>query len=341
MEKRLFTSECVTTGHPDKVADRISDSILDACLAQDPNSRVACETLVTTDFCCISGEITTNALVDYEAIARQVIRDIGYTRPDEGFCADTAEIQCRIHTQSPDIALGTNDQVGGAGDQGMMFGGACNQTPELMPLAGAVARALTNRLTQMVAENPYLRPDGKAQVTVEFDDAGRPVGVETVVVSIMHRPDFSIENLRQYVKEMVIAPVLAAYGFDIRDVGHIYINPTGKFVVGGPVIRASQAGRSLWTPMAAISAMAAARFPGRIPRRWTGAPLIWPGIWPRMWLPPGWQSGCRWSWPMPLAWLSRSPFWWTLTAPGGLAMTPSQSFCAGPLTSLLPGSSKC
>ena len=116
--KKDFYFECVTTGHPDKVADRISDSILDACLAQDPNSRVACETLVTTDFCCISGEITTNALVDYEAIARQVIRDIGYTRPDEGFCADTAEIQCRIHTQSPDIALGTNDQVGGAGDQG-------------------------------------------------------------------------------------------------------------------------------------------------------------------------------------------------------------------------------
>ena len=180
MEKRLFTSECVTTGHPDKVADRISDSILDACLAQDPNSRVACETLVTTDFCCISGEITTSAAVDYEAIARQVIRDIGYTRPEDGFCADTVEIQCRIHTQSPDIALGTNDQVGGAGDQGMMFGGACNQTPELMPLAGAIARALTNRLTQMVAENPHLRPDGKAQVTVEFDEAGRPVGVETV-----------------------------------------------------------------------------------------------------------------------------------------------------------------
>ena len=245
MEKRLFTSECVTTGHPDKVADRISDSILDACLAQDPNSRVACETLVTTDFCCISGEITTSAAVDYEAIARQVIRDIGYTRPEDGFCADTVEIQCRIHTQSPDIALGTNDQVGGAGDQGMMFGGACNQTPELMPLAGAIARALTNRLTQMVAENPHLRPDGKAQVTVEFDEAGRPVGVETVVVSIMHSPDFAIENLRQYVKEMVIAPVLAGYGFDIRDVDHIYINPTGKFVVGGPAGDTGLTGRKI------------------------------------------------------------------------------------------------
>ena len=245
MEKRLFTSECVTTGHPDKVADRISDSILDACLAQDPDSRVACETLVTTNFCCVCGEITTKANVDYEAIARQVIRDIGYTRPEDGFCADTVEFQCRIHTQSPDIALGTNDHVGGAGDQGMMFGGACNQTPEYMPLAGAVARALTNRLTQMVQENPYLRPDGKAQVTVEFDEAGRPTGVETVVVSIMHSPEFAIENLRQYVKEMVIAPVLAGYHFDMRDVDHIYINPTGKFVVGGPAGDTGLTGRKI------------------------------------------------------------------------------------------------
>lgn len=245
MEKRLFTSECVTTGHPDKVADRISDSILDACLAQDPDSRVACETLVTTNFCCVCGEITTKANVDYEAIARQVIRDIGYTRPEDGFCADTVEFQCRIHTQSPDIALGTNDHVGGAGDQGMMFGGACNQTPEYMPLAGAVARALTNRLTQMVQENPYLRPDGKAQVTVEFDEAGKPTGVETVVVSIMHSPEFAIENLRQYVKEMVIAPVLAGYHFDMRDVDHIYINPTGKFVVGGPAGDTGLTGRKI------------------------------------------------------------------------------------------------
>lgn len=234
MEKRLFTSECVTTGHPDKVADRISDSILDACLAQDPNSRVACETLVTTNFCCISGEITTKADVDYAAVARQVIRDIGYTREGEGFCADSVEIMCRIHTQSPDIAMGTNDEVGGAGDQGMMFGGACNQTPELMPLAGAVSRALINRLTQMVKENPNLRPDGKAQVTVEFDENGNPIGVDTVVVSIMHTPEFASEPLRQYVKEMVIAPVLNSYGFDIQDVPNIYINPTGQFIVGGP-----------------------------------------------------------------------------------------------------------
>ncbi len=234
MEKRLFTSECVTTGHPDKVADRISDSILDACLAQDPDSRVACETLVTTNFCCISGEITTKAQVDYEAIARRVIGEIGYNEHGEGFCADSVEVVCRIHTQSPDIALGTNDEVGGAGDQGMMFGGACNQTPELMPLPIAMSRALTNRLTQMIAENPNLRPDGKAQVTIEFNEQGEPIGVDTVVVSVMHKAEFAISALRQYVKEMVIAPVLSSYGFHIQDVPNIFINPTGKFVVGGP-----------------------------------------------------------------------------------------------------------
>ncbi len=245
MDKRLFTSECVTTGHPDKVADRISDSILDACMAQDPHSRVACETLVTTDFCCIAGEITTKAQVDYEAVARQAIRDIGYTKPEEGFSADTVQIQCRLHTQSPDIALGTNDAVGGAGDQGMMFGGACNQTPERMPLAGALARALTNRLTCLVTTNELLRPDGKAQVTVEFDQNGAPVGVEAVVVSIMHSPLLSVGALREYVRAHVIGPVLAEYGFDIQNVPRIFINPTGKFVVGGPAGDTGLTGRKI------------------------------------------------------------------------------------------------
>ena len=234
MEKRLFTSECVTNGHPDKVADSISDAILDACLAQDPGSRVACETMVTTNFCLICGEITTKAQVDYPEVAREAIRKIGYVYPGDGFDADSVEIQCRIHTQSADIALGTNDEVGGAGDQGMMFGGACTQTPELMPLPVALSRALSNRLTECVHSNDLLRPDGKTQVSVEFDEAGNVVGIDTVVVSIMHSADFEIEELRRYVREGVIAPVLKNYGFDIADVAHIHINPTGNFVIGGP-----------------------------------------------------------------------------------------------------------
>ena len=234
MEKRLFTSECVTNGHPDKVADTISDAILDACLAQDPGSRVACETMVTTDFCLICGEITTRAQVDYREVAREAIRSIGYVHPGDGFDADSVEIQCRIHTQSADIALGTNDDVGGAGDQGMMFGGACTQTPELMPLPAALSRALCNRLTACIRENDLLRPDGKTQVSVEFDEQGKVAGIDTVVVSVMHSADFAMEDLRAYIRREVIAPVLADYGFRMEEVAHIYINPTGKFVIGGP-----------------------------------------------------------------------------------------------------------
>ena len=234
MEKILFTSECVTCGHPDKVADAISDAILDACLAQDPGSRVACETMVTTDFCVICGEITTKAKVDYEAVAREVIRSIGYTHEGTGFHADTVQVLCKIHTQSADIAMGTNDEVGGAGDQGMMFGGACTQTPELMPLPAALSRALANRLTECVRSNDLLRPDGKTQVSVEFDSEGNVIGIDTVVVSVMHSEDFETTELRRYVKEGVIAPVLKKYGFDIADVANIHINPTGKFVIGGP-----------------------------------------------------------------------------------------------------------
>ncbi len=234
MEKRLFTSECVTNGHPDKVADSISDAILDACLAQDPNSRVACETMVTTNFCLICGEITTKATVDYAAVAREAIREIGYVYPGDGFDADTVEIQCRIHTQSADIALGTNDEVGGAGDQGMMFGGACTQTPELMPLPVALSRALANRLTECIRSNDLLRADGKTQVSVQYDEQGNVAGIDTVVVSVMHSKDFEIGQLRHYVREGVIAPVLANYGFDIANVANIHINPTGNFVIGGP-----------------------------------------------------------------------------------------------------------
>ena len=234
MEKRLFTSECVTNGHPDKVADSISDAILDACLAQDPGSRVACETMVTTDFCMICGEITTKAVVDYAAVAREAIRKIGYVYPGDGFDADSVEIQCRVHTQSADIALGTNDEVGGAGDQGMMFGGACTQTPELMPLPVALARALCNRLTECIHSNDLLRADGKTQVSVEYGEDGSVIGIDTVVVSVMHSADFEIEELRKYIRQGVIAPVLESYGFCLDHVPNIHINPTGNFVIGGP-----------------------------------------------------------------------------------------------------------
>ena len=234
MEKHFFTSECVTNGHPDKVADSISDAILDACLSQDPNSRVACETMVTTDFCLICGEITTTANVDYPAVAREAIRRIGYVYPGDGFDADSVQIQCRIHTQSADIAMGTNDAVGGAGDQGMMFGGACTETPELMPLPIAMARALCTRLTECIHANDLLRPDGKTQVTVEYAEDGSVVGIDTVVVSVMHSADFDMGELRKYIRSAVIAPVLERYGFDIAMVKNIYINPTGNFVIGGP-----------------------------------------------------------------------------------------------------------
>ena len=234
MNSRLFTSECVTPGHPDKVADAISDAILDECLRQDPFSRVACETMVTTDFCMICGEITTKAVVDYPAVARHVIRSIGYVHPGEGFDADTVQIQCRIHTQSADIALGTCDEIGGAGDQGMMFGGACTQTKECMPLPIALARALSSRLTQQVRIHPMLRPDGKTQVTVEYDSQGNVLGIDTVVVSVMHSREFAIGDLREYIRAYVIAPVLERYGFSLNAVKHVHVNPTGLFVVGGP-----------------------------------------------------------------------------------------------------------
>ena len=234
MEKRLFTSECVTCGHPDKVADSISDAILDACLRQDPGARVACETMVTTDFCVICGEVSTKALVDYEAVAREAIRKIGYTYEGDGFHADTVEIIVRIHNQSADIALGTNDEVGGAGDQGMMFGGACDETPELMPMPVAISRALANKLTACIRENDNLRADGKTQVTVEYDENDRVVGIDTVVVSVQHSDDFAVEDVRAFVRENVIRPVLADYGFDLNQVEKVFINPTGNFVIGGP-----------------------------------------------------------------------------------------------------------
>ena len=205
MARHLFTSESVTEGHPDKICDQISDAVLDAILAEDPGARVACETACSTGLVHVMGEITTTCYVDIPTIARDVIRSIGYTRAKYGFDCDTCGVISNLDGQSPDIALGTNDEVGGAGDQGMMFGYACDETPELMPLPISLAHALARRLTQVrkSGEMDYLRPDGKSQVTVEYED-GRPVRVDAVVISSQHSPDVSMERLKTDVMEKVI-----------------------------------------------------------------------------------------------------------------------------------------
>ena len=234
----LFTSESVSMGHPDKLADQISDGVLDALLAQDPMSRVACETLVTTNFCCLAGEITTTAKVDYEQVARRVIREVGYNDPAMLFDADSCEVMVRLHSQSPDIAMGVNDDSAkgkdvGAGDQGLMFGFACNDTPELMPLPIALAHRILNRLNQarFGKEVNWLRPDSKSQVTVEYD-GDRPVRIDTVVVSTQHTPEVSQDEIKAFVKNQIAIPELPEelVNGDIK----YFINPTGRFEIGGP-----------------------------------------------------------------------------------------------------------
>jgi S-adenosylmethionine synthetase len=234
----LFTSESVSMGHPDKLADRISDGVLDALLAQDPYSRVACETMVTTGIAIIAGEITTKAVVNYSEIVRGVINEVGYTDDKMGICGDTCAVMVSIDTQSPDIAQGVdaNDATGksvGAGDQGLMFGYACRDTPELMPLPIALAHRLIQRITEarFNKEVDWLRPDNKSQVTVEYE-GNKPIRVDTVVVSAQHSPDVSNDQIRRFIIDEVITPSIPT-GLDKGDIRY-HINPTGKFVVGGP-----------------------------------------------------------------------------------------------------------
>lgn len=238
----LFTSESVTEGHPDKIADQISDAVLDAVLTQDETGRVACETLVTTGLVVIAGEITTTASVDFSQVARETIREIGYTRAKYGFDCDTCSVLTAVGKQSPDIAQGVN--IGGAGDQGLMFGFACNETPELMPIPIQLAHKLSLKLSEVRKTKVlhYLRPDGKSQVTIEYRD-GRPFRVEAVVISTQHAPEVSSEQLHEEILKEVIQSTVSAELIDKNTKFHI--NPTGRFVTGGPQGDAGVTGRKI------------------------------------------------------------------------------------------------
>lgn len=333
--KKFFTSESVTEGHPDKICDQISDAILDAILEQDPEGRVACETCCTTGMVLCMGEISTKADIDIPRIAREVIVDIGYDRAKYGFDGHTCSILTSMDEQSCDIAMGVNEALeskegedadagNGAGDQGIMFGYACNETKELMPMPISLAHRLAMQLTAVRKDGTlrYLRPDGKTQVTVEYDD-GKPARLDAIVVSSQHAPEIPLEQIREDILEYVIKPVIPAELMDADT--KFYINPTGRFVIGGPQGDSGLTGRkSSWTPTGAIPGTGAALSAARIPQRLTAPPHTQHGTLPRTLSLPDWQTSARCSWLTPSAWQSRFPFWWTPSALARRTKAPLQ-----------------
>jgi S-adenosylmethionine synthetase len=306
-----FTSESVTEGHPDKLADQISDAILDECLRQDAQSRVAVETLLTRGLAVVAGEITTHAYVEIPDVVRRTINEVGYTRTEYGFEGDTCGVMVAIQEQSPNIGQGVD--TGGAGDQGMMFGYACNETPELMPLPITIAHALTRQLSEVRRANPDLgfRPDGKSQVTVLYEN-GAPKAIDTVVISAQHDPELTQAQVRERVLEHVVQPILARFA-DRVDIHakHYYVNPTGVFVIGGPQADTGVTGRkSSSTPTAASVGTAAARSQAKTRPKLTVRRPTWRATWRKTSSPQGlpsawryrsltqsaWRSPCRCCW---------------------------------------------
>lgn len=279
----LFTSESVTEGHPDKIADQISDAILDAIIAKDENARVACETLVTTGLAFVAGEITTSCYVEIPSIIRETIKDIGYTRAKYGFDYETCAVITSIHEQSSDIAMGVD--VGGAGDQGLMFGYACNETPELMPMPIMLAHKLARRLAEVRKKDilGYIRPDGKTQVTIEYRD-GQPYKINTIVISSQHSPEITLKEMKEDIIEKVIKVVLPRKLLDEENITY-HVNPTGRFVIGGPQGDTGVTGRKIIVDSyGGVGSHGGGCFPAKTRPRWTGQPHTWPDMLRKTWL---------------------------------------------------------
>jgi len=318
----LFTSESVTMGHPDKVADQISDAIVDAVYEKDPHGRVACETMLTTGLVVIAGEITTKAEIDYQGVARRTIREIGYTTGDIGFDAESCGILVSVHKQSPDISQGVTAGQGlhkaaGAGDQGLMFGYACRETKELMPLPIHLAHRLVERLSYAREKGliSWLRPDGKSQVTVEYD-GGKPVRVHTVVVSTQHADGIPYAKIRSEIIKKVILPIIPKRLLDAKTIYHV--NPTGRFVVGGPAGDTGVTGRKIIVDTyGGRGRHGGGAFSGKDPSKVDRSAATWRATWPRTSSRPASPTAARCSSPTPSAWRIRSRYTWTRRGRGG------------------------